>query len=404
MPSTFQYQALDSNGRTHRGRLIAAHERAVLRQLQGQGLTPVAIDPVDAAVARPSRGISLGQPKFQDYILSLKQLSLLLNAGVPLVQAVTTLKEQGIHPVLGAAFAEIEKRIRAGDPFSEAFATAFPGLPAYVSQLVVAGEAIGRLSASIADAVKQMEYEHQVRTDVKNALTYPSVLIAAGCSAVLFIFVVVVPRFAPMLASSKTELPFISVAVFKAGLFLNDNLTLILILLAMLIAGAVLLWRDPAVKVRARDQLAKAPLVGTWLREADIANWASMLSTMLANGISLIKALELARDSLSLRSLANRLGQVTKLVRSGQSLSGALASQDVFDQTAISLVQVGEESGELAGMLRSLATLYEEAGRQRMKRFLLLLEPAAIIFIGGVIGGVITAIMLAITSVNQIAL
>ncbi|MBT7450468.1 MAG: type II secretion system F family protein, partial [Rhodospirillaceae bacterium] len=104
------------------------------------------------------------------------------------------------------------------------------------------------------------------------------------------------------------------------------------------------------------------------------------------------------------KSIHTRMEQVSKLVRGGKSLSIAMREQETFSDTALSLVQVGEESGELSNMLGSLATLYEESGRQRMKRFLLILEPAAIILIGVVIGGIVTAIMLAITSINQVTL
>jgi general secretion pathway protein F len=125
---------------------------------------------------------------------------------------------------------------------------------------------------------------------------------------------------------------------------------------------------------------------------------------MLANGVDLIKGLQLARDGVSLAGLRDRLDQATKLVRSGQSLSSAIASQQAFSDTALSLIQVGEESGELPTMLKSLAALYEDTARQRMKQFLLFLEPCAILFIGIVVGGIVAAIMLAITSVNQVAL
>ena len=131
---------------------------------------------------------------------------------------------------------------------------------------------------------------------------------------------------------------------------------------------------------------------------------ASMLGTMLGNGVDLIKALQLARDTISLDSLRDRLEQATKLVRTGHSLSAAIAAQQAFSDTALSLIQVGEESGQLPTMLRSLAKLYEDTARQRMKQFLLMLEPAAILFIGLVVGGIVAAIMLAITSVNQVAL
>jgi general secretion pathway protein F len=125
---------------------------------------------------------------------------------------------------------------------------------------------------------------------------------------------------------------------------------------------------------------------------------------MLSNGVELTLALDLARDSVSLPSLRARLDQVGKLVRTGTSLSGAMADQNAFNDTAVSLMLVGEESGNIGEMLRSLAKLYDDSGRQRMKQFLILLEPAAILVIGVVVGGIIAAIMLAITSINQIEL
>jgi general secretion pathway protein F len=176
------------------------------------------------------------------------------------------------------------------------------------------------------------------------------------------------------------------------------------------LAAAVLAWgvartvRDPKRIAQVREYLGGLPVIGNWLRDAEVARWASMLGTMLANGVDLIKALQLARDSIALASLRDRLEQVTKLVRSGHSLSAAIASQHAFSDTALSLIQVGEESGELPTMLRSLATLYEDTARQRMKQFLLMLEPAAILLIGVVVGGIVASIMLAITSVNQVAL
>ncbi|MDX2221965.1 MAG: type II secretion system F family protein [Rhodospirillaceae bacterium] len=405
MSTVFEYQALDGGGRIMSGRVTAVHERDALRQLQGQGLLPTSLITAPSAAAVTARAAGRARAiVFQDYILTLKQLALLLNAAVPLVQAVATLKDQGIHPGLSRAFADIEKRIRAGDPFSAAFTGALPNLPAYVAQLVAAGEAIGRLGPAIADAVKQMEYDHQVRVEIRNALTYPAVLVTAGLAAVLFIFIVVVPRFSAMMSSTNADVPLLSRLVLKTGLFLNEHAMAIAVVAAVLATAGAWLFRDPAMRVRAREALARAPLVGTWLRESDLAGWASLLSTMLGNGIDLIRALGLARDSVRVPSLARNLDQVTKAVRGGAALSAALARQGTFNQTAVSLIEVGEDSGELPAMLRSLATLYEDAGRQRMKRFLLLLEPAAIILIGGVIGGIVVAIMLAITSVNQLAI
>lgn len=404
MLQSFQYEAVDGAGRVLTGRLEASGERDAQRTLEGQGLTVVSLAGAKPQAAKTGafgfqRGVTA-----QDRILALKQLALLLKAGVPLVQGIGTLKNQATHPTLAEAFAGMEKRLRTGDTFTNALATALPSLPSYVNQLAAAGEAIGHLGQALDDAAAQMAYDRQVRQDIRNALTYPSILIVAGITAVLFIFIVVVPRFSAMVANAKEPLPWISAVVIKTGMFLSANK--LILLLAVAGAGwyAWTAFKNPKRQAQVREFLGGLPLIGIWLREAEVARWASMLGTMLANGVDLIKALQLARDGVNLAGLRDRLDQATKLVRSGQSLSSAIASQQAFSDTALSLIQVGEESGELPMMLKSLATLYEDTARQRMKQFLLFLEPAAILFIGIVVGGIVAAIMLAITSVNQVAL
>jgi general secretion pathway protein F len=398
----FDYQALDQAGKLVSGQIPARNQRDAHRALEARSLTPVSLAPARPAAPR-RRWLQRG-PSARDDALILEQLALLLSAGIPLLDAVVSMKNQALHPSYAASFAAIERRLRSGEPFAPSLGAAFPSFPGYVGQLAAAGEATGRLGQALGDAVAQMKYELAVRQDVRNALTYPAILVVSGVAAVMFIFIVVVPRFSAMLKGKTDQLPWISKVVLDVGLALSNAKGLVLALAAALAAGAWYVSRDARVRRAVREWLDRVPLVGTWLLEAELARWGAMLSTMLANGVDLIRGLQFARESLTLDRLYQRLGQVSKLVRSGQSLSSALASQDVFTPTAISLIQVGEASGELATLLKSMADLYENSGRQRMKRFLIMLEPIAILFIGGVIGGIVAAIMLAITSVNQVAL
>jgi len=404
MLQSFQYEAFDTAGRVLTGRLEASHEREAQRTLEGRGLTLVSLAAAKPPAAKAGlfniqRGVTA-----QDRILALKQLALLLKAGVPLIQGIGALKNQASHPVLTEAFAGMEKRLRAGDTFTNALAAAMPSLPTYVNQLAASGEAIGHLGQALDDAAAQMAYDRQIRQDIRNALTYPAILISAGITAVLFIFIVVVPRFSTMVANAKEPLPWISAVVINTGMFLNDNKLLLLLALVGLGWWGLITIRNAKRMEQLREVMGNLPLIGIWLREAEVARWASMLGTMLANGVDLIKGLQLARDGVRLSGLRDRLDQAVKLVRGGQSLSAAIASQHAFSDTALSLIQVGEESGELPTMLKSLAALYEDTARQRMKQFLLILEPAAILLIGIVVGGIVAAIMLAITSINQVAI
>lgn len=405
MSQSFQYEAIDGAGRALSGKIEAGHSRDAQRTLERQGLTLVSLS---AAANEPTKKLAgaLFQRRLtaQDRILALKQLALLLRSGVPLVQGIGTLKGQSTHPVLSKAFSDMEKRLRSGEAFTTALTAAMPSLPSYVYQLAAAGEAIGHLGQSLEDAANQMAYDRQLRQDVRNALTYPSILIATGIAAVFFIFIVVVPRFSAMLSASEEPLPWISALVLNTGMFFNANKTIILLFAGALLFAIWHVMQDAKRMAQVREIVSRLPLIGTWLRDAEVARWASMLGTMLRNGVDLIKGLTLAREAVNLESLRDRLDQATKLVRTGSSLSSAIASQSAFSETALSLIQVGEDSGELPSMLQSLSELYEDTARQRMKQFLLMLEPAAILFIGVFVGGIVAAIMLAITSVNQVTL
>jgi general secretion pathway protein F len=402
MVTSFDYQALDNGGHVVKGNVVAGSERHALRAIEAQGLAPLSILPAKPAVR--SWVLFQGRPKNQEIVLSLKQLSLLLTSGVPMIRAIETLKQQQLHPDISSGFADLERRLRSGQGFATSLPISLPMLPPYVTQLASAGEAIGRLGEALSDAVAQMSYEHQIRQDIRNALTYPAVLIVAGISAVIFIFIVVVPRFEGMLAQAKAPLPWISTVVLNTGMFLNSNRLLLFLFAAGFFASVTWALRNKKFMSALRERAAKMPILGAWLLESDLARWALMLGTMFANGVELTRALDLARDSVSLASLRVRLDQVSKMVRAGKSLSAAMAEQRAFNDTAVSLVQVGEESGHIDEMLRSLAKLYDDSGRQRMKQFLILLEPAAILLIGIVVGGIVAAIMLAITSINQVAL
>ncbi len=404
MSQSFHYEAVDGAGRALSGQIDAGHSRDAQRALERQGLTLLSLSEVREDSKKITSALFQRRLTAQDRILAIKQLALLLRSGVPLVQGIGTLKGQSTHPTLSTAFGEMEKRLRSGEGFTTALTAAMSDLPTYVYQLAAAGEAIGHLGQSLDDAANQMAYDRQLRQDIKNALTYPTILIATGIAAVFFIFIVVVPRFSAMLSSNEEPLPWISAVVLNAGMFFNSNKTLILGLTALAVFAIWRLAKDKRRMQHVRELISRLPLVGTWLRDAEVARWSSMLSTMLRNGVDLIKGLTLARDAVNLESLRDRLDQATKMVRTGHSLSSAIASQNAFSETALSLIQVGEESGELPSMLKSLSELYEDTARQRMKQFLLMLEPAAILFIGVFVGGIVAAIMLAITSVNQVAL
>lgn len=395
----FEYQAANTQGQILSGQISAADEREAMRLLQQQNLTPVFIE--SAATRKTDQQAGRAKASRQDKMLAMQELATLLNAGVPLAESVDSIGTAHAGTAIGSAFASVLTALRRGERFSEALRLTELELPAYLYQLVAAGELTGKLGQSLQTAVTQMQYEDRMRQEIRNALTYPAILVVSGIAATLLVFIVVVPKFANLLKGNTANIPLLSKWVIGTGMFVQANLLWIGLISLALIMGTAAALRNPVMRSRAFEGLVRIPVLGQWIVETEMGRWSSMLSALLENRVPIITAMELALSGVRISTLRNSLQQALREVRSGTRFADALAGNRALGATGINLVRVGERSGELAPMLRALSTLYENAGRDRMKRFLLLLEPIAILLIGSIIGVIMVAIMLAVTSMND---
>lgn len=395
----YAFKALNAEGVLLEGQLAAQTEREAARALDRRGLSVVALEPAGARPRRQHRQRRLRQ---QDLVVAFHELATMLQSGVALAEAVGAQTRGSHHSRLLAAFESISNALRGGAAFSDALAAVGLPLPDYFLTLVRAGEQSGLLAQSLADGVTQLEYDLEVRGEVRQALTYPAVLVAAGLGAVVLMFTFVVPRFASLL-NRGGELPWLAWAVLNGGMFARDN---IMWILGGVVLVVLLLWRAlarPHARARLHDWLERLPVIGPWRVESETASWAKVLATLLGNRVPLLDALGLAQSAVLSPRRRARLDEAARAVRGGTPLAESLEEQDALTATGYNLVRVGERSGELPAMLRSLAKLCENAGRARMKQFLALLEPIAILLIGSMIGVIMIGIILAITSANDIA-
>lgn len=395
----YKYQALDGQSQEISGILNAETERDAIRQLQKRGLTTLNLTALAKEKSVEHKASHLKQ---RDVLIVLHELATLLESGVTLIEAIDSLATSSHHPTITQTFSTIASQLRQGQAFSHALRQSPLKLPWYILQLVEAGELTGKVATALRDGVNQMEYEAQVSSEMRNAMIYPIILIISGVSAVLLIFTIVVPRFSSMLQNRGGDIPWLAQAVLNTGMFLNTHFGLIITVGIAVATTVIYLFRQPKLRAKAIDMTINFPLLGVWLLESETARWAAMMGTLLENRVSLLKALELSNQGIRVPSLNAKLIQVSKSVRAGAHLSQALQDNDALTSTGHNLIRAGEKAGELPRMLRSLAKLLEESGRVRMKRFLLLIEPIAILVIGGVIGLIITGVILAITSINQI--
>jgi general secretion pathway protein F len=330
----------------------------------------------------------------------LQELATLLKGGVALGEALPSLAQAYRSTGLETPLAGIDQAVRSGQHLSEAVKQAGLPLPRYALAVIESGEASGQMAGALEDIHQQMAYDAAVRQEMRNALTYPAILVIAGLAAILIVFVGVVPRSAGLLSNSRANVPEISRWIIELGLFAREHLLWIGMGTAAVAMAVMVVLGRADTRARLLDALARVPLTRRWIMPAEVGRWATLLGTLLANRVPLLEALRLSRDLTALPSLQRHLEAALREVRRGRSLSAVFGEQDWLGPTQVNLVRVGERSGELPRMLRSLGELETRRARQQVKSLLALLEPVAILGIGAVIGFIMVAVMLAITSLN----
>ena len=325
----FEYEVVDRNGRLVKGQAEADSVTELVRSLSVDGHTVVEVNERRASVAPAGLRRRLRR---QDVLVAFHELATLLESGVTLADAVIAQGRGSYHPALSAGFRSIAQALMRGQNFREALHAGGLALPEYVYHLVEAGELSGLLAQSLRQGVEQMRYDQRVAAEMRSALLYPLILVVSGIAAVLLVFVFVVPQFSNLL-DDATELPLLSEAVLRTGVWFNEHWWWLVGSLAAAVVLGAALARQPAVRQQVRDILAALPVLGGWLSESDTAKWASVMGAMLTSRVELMDALGLASRGVRISRRKAALEQVAGDVRGGTALSAALEKRGALTPT-----------------------------------------------------------------------
>ncbi|APD87576.1 secretion system protein [Alteromonas sp. Mex14] len=394
----FAYEGVDLSTQSFvKGDIEAVSESEALRTLKSRKIEPTKLAAIEERAAGNKKVVTA------DLVLPLQELATLTEAGVALLEAVNALSKNKGHPGLANGFKKIASNIESGSSFSQAIKKSSFPFPVFVHHLLSAGEASGQLAVALRNASNQMNYEQEIKNELRNALTYPLVLIGAGIAAMLIIFFAVVPKFSHMLDDNNT-LPTLAWAVLSAGKIANDNPLLIFGSIIGFVLFVVVALSNKALRLKLMNIAINMPVLGSWLAEQDSARWASLCGAMLSARVSLLTALKLAAESSSFTSRRDKALNIIPDVQAGVSLSEALARASLLPNTSLNLVAVGDKTGQLAQMLQAVANLHDTASKRKMKQVMTLVEPIAILIVGVLIGIMILGIVLAITASTDITI
>jgi len=401
----FVYRAVTESNEVIEGEMEAPGRGAVIDRLRGLGHLPLYASEIQSTtqLVKLKRGLFTRRVSSRDVFLLTHELATLLKAGVALDRALEILIDLAENDATRNLLSRILARLRSGVSLADAIAENSDTFPPYYSSMVRAGEASGALDVVLSRLGEFLEKSQSLRETVKTALYYPIFLMIMAVMSIVILLTVVIPQFKPMFESAGAALPTSTRILVAAGDFVREDGWMILIALV----AAIFAFRHYLSTTDGRRRwdgfLLRVPLIGTVLTKVEVARFSRTASTLLSNGVGLLNALYIVRDTLSNSVIAFSIDSVAARVKEGRGLAEPLKATGLFPRLLVHLVRVGEETGKLEDMLAKLADIYDEEVARTTARLLALLVPVLTICMGILIAAIITSILTAILSVNTLA-
>jgi general secretion pathway protein F len=400
----FQYKAADAQGGILEGEMEARAADSVAEHLQAQGFLPIQIE--EATLGKSGgwlSGFARARVSQDEIALMTREIATLLRAGLPLDRALEIAVNLSSNDEVAEILNEVRQDVRGGASLSAAMEAQRGVFSRFYLNMIRAGEAGGALEVVMVRLTEFMERAKELKETVKSALVYPVILIMVAVVSVVVLLIFVVPQFTQMFEESGKALPLATQIVVAAGEFFR-------VWWWALIGGGIASYAlfkrqmaDPDSRYRWDERFLGLPLVGDLLAKIEMARFSRTLGTLLDNGVSLLVALSIVKETLGNSVMAERIDEVSAKLREGKGLGYPLLEAEVFPRLGVHMVMVGEETGRLSEMLIQVADVFDREVQTAVKRTLSLLEPALILGLGLIIGAIIMSILVAILSVNELA-
>ncbi|MDE1982117.1 MAG: type II secretion system inner membrane protein GspF [Betaproteobacteria bacterium] len=397
----FRFEAMDQAGQSESGVIEAESPRQARSLLRARGLVPLSLMTAKEMKGRQElslfrRGLSGG-----DRVTVIRQLSSLLNAGIPLDEALGAVASDAERPAVRERTLELRSEVLGGSPLASAMAMHPKDFPPIYQALVAAGEKSGRLGWVLERLADYAQARDALQQKVLMALAYPAIVMVVAFGIVIFLMTTVVPQVVAVFVSSHQALPFLT----RAMIFLSDLVRNWGWLAALLLLGLVWLvrraWKIPAVRLRWDERTLTWPVVGKLVRGYNTERFASTLSILVGGGVPILLALQGAADTLANTALRRDVEEAIVRVREGSGLARALGRDHRFPPILLQLIHSGETTGKLPEMLERAAQGEGSALERRILLFTTLLEPILILLMGAVVATIVMAVLLPILEINQ---
>ena len=399
----FRCRLASPNGEIVEGVYVADNELRLRHDFEEKGLYVLALQPKGSIA-----GLALRLPQrhnipTREFLVFNQELATLLKAGMPLVQSLDLLRRRVESPVFRAVLDDVHERVRSGSAMSDAFGMHEDLFPRVYTASLLAGERSGNLDAVLRRFVEYTKIIAALKRKTVSALVYPAILVTLAVVLVGIIVLKVVPAFSDFYDSFGAQLPFATRMILSVSTVLREEFFFIVIGNRRRRGRRRCLGRSgPGQKARLDHLLLRLPVLGPIAAKFATSQMARTLATLLTGGLPLVNALDIASQSIGNQYLASQLDIVGTRVREGASFAGALEARGVFPDVAVKMAEVGESTGALHDMLNTVADFYDEEISTNMERFVTLVEPMLLVFMGIVIAGLLLALYMPLFQLSSV--
>ena len=401
----YTYKAINNLGETEEGVRDAVDEQALITSLQSEGLIPIR---VAAANSRSFLGLGFGSKQSKlsqkDIALLTGELATLLESGLPLDKSLLVLMDlTEDNERLSKLIARVLEKVKGGVSLADSLEQQHGVFTKFYLNMIRAGEAGGGLDQVLTRLSEYLERSQELKDSVSTALIYPIILLVMSLASLFVMLTFVVPQFTEMFESAGKALPVSTQIVVGLAEWLQSYWWALLIGFIFISSYMKYQLADPVRKKVWDGRFLKLPLAGTIITNKETANISRTLGTLLGNGVSILSALVIVRETVDNLVMASAIADAEEQLKQGKHLSDALLEKQLLPKMAMQMIKMGEETGRLEEMLLRVATIYDKQLRVAIQRLLAFLEPVLIITLGLMIAGIIVSILLAILSVNDLA-
>ena len=401
---TFFFRAVAADGKIRSGSLAGDSEKTVAGDLRKQGLIPVYVGVAPKNVNFEIKLPAFGLRKRRNVLFFTQELSTLLNASVPLDRALSITAELTDKPSFRVLVLDVLRILKSGKTLADSLAAHPDHFSELYINMVRAGEAAGSLAVVFERLAEFERTRDDLRNYIVSSMIYPALLACVGLASILILLNFVVPRFASIFDGSTMKVPVPAEIMIQASYIVRTYWWMA----ASVVAAVAIVWRVYTNTAAGRmwwdGFRLRTPLLGDAMLKAETSRFARAMGTLIANTVPLVQSLHIAAATLNNRTISTAVVGVAQGVKRGEGIAVPMRKAGVFPPLVAHLLTVGEETGHLDQMFARMADIYENDTRDSIRRFTSIFEPIVILVMGVMVGGLILSMLLAITSINNVAL